>query len=124
VRGRTVRVYSTHLGTFADIGSGARDDQLASILADAAPFDAVIVGGDMNSASAPRAALRQGFAWPTADGPRSTRFGRWDHLLFRGFATVDRAATITSIGDVSDHLPVVTSAMLAGVQPNVALPVK
>jgi endonuclease/exonuclease/phosphatase family metal-dependent hydrolase len=82
------------------------------------------VGGDMNSASAPRAALRQGFAWPTADGPRSTRFGRWDHLLFRGFATVDRAATITSIGDVSDHLPVVTSAMLAGVQPNVALPVK
>ncbi len=46
-----VRVYSTHLSTILDLGSGGRRDQLAFILDDAARFDRVIIGGDMNMSS-------------------------------------------------------------------------
>jgi endonuclease/exonuclease/phosphatase family metal-dependent hydrolase len=103
-----VRVYSTHLGTVADIGSGRRGDQLRAILADAADHPLVIIGGDLNDATIGLVAQEAGYAWPTRDGPRTTRFGRWDHVFLKGLASPDTAAagTVVDARQVSDHRPV------------------
>jgi endonuclease/exonuclease/phosphatase family metal-dependent hydrolase len=105
---RLVRVYSTHLGTLADVGGGARRDQLRAILDDAARFPRAIVGGDMNSAGVGDVAAAKGFTWPTERGPRTTRLGRWDHIFVKGLASPDSAAagTIADVRGVSDHVPV------------------
>ena len=103
-----IRVYSTHLGTVADIGSGRREDQLRAILADAADHPLVVIGGDLNDASIGLVAQKAGYSWPTRDGPRTTRFGRWDHVFLKGLASPDTAAsgTVVDARRVSDHRPV------------------
>jgi endonuclease/exonuclease/phosphatase family metal-dependent hydrolase len=105
-----VRVYSTHLGTLADVGGAGRRAQLRAILADAAPHARVVVGGDMNDGTVGRVARDAGYAWPTAVGPRTTRLGRWDHVFFRGFAGGDAVAAAGTIvreaRGISDHVPV------------------
>ena len=103
-----VRVYSTHLGTVADIGGGRRRAQLRAILDDAASSPLVVVGGDLNDAGVGRVAREAGYAWPTERGPRTTRFGRWDHVFLRGLRSPDSAAagTVVAPRGVSDHQPV------------------
>ena len=105
---RLVRVYSTHLGTPADVSAGARRDQLRAIFADAAQFPVVIVGGDMNSSSVGDVALELGYSWPTRWIPRTTRLGRWDHLFLKGFGlAADSAAGAVLRGQgISDHHPI------------------
>ena len=113
VGGLPVRVYSAHLGTLAEITPRARRDQLRHILADAARFTHVVVGGDMNDGGVARVALDRGYAWPTASGPRTTAAGRWDHVLLRGFAREGRGAgTVREVRGSSDHRPVWTRAAL------------
>ncbi len=109
-----VRVYSTHLGTALDIGSGRRRDQLRAILEEAAGHPLVIIGGDLNDAGVGNVALETGFAWPTQRGPKTTRFGRWDHIFLKGLTPPDSAAsgTIGGAGGISDHLPIWTRAIL------------
>lgn len=103
-----VRVYSTHLGTIADIGSGRRRDQLRFIFADAAEHPFVVVGGDMNDASVGLIAPEAGYTWPTRRGPRTHRLGRWDHVYLKGLKSPDTAAsgTVLRSRGVSDHRPV------------------
>lgn len=103
-----VRVYSTHLGTIADIGSGRRRNQLRAILADAANHSRVVIGGDLNEASIGRVAQEAGYAWPTQHGPPTTRFGRWDHIFMKGLRAPGTAASGTGADarHVSDHRPV------------------
>ena len=103
-----VRVYSTHLGTVADIGSARRRDQLRAILADAADQRVVVIGGDLNAGDIGAVAEEAGYAWPTRDGPRTTRFGRWDHIFLKGLDSPDTAASGTGVDTrgVSDHRPV------------------
>ena len=104
----SVRVYSTHLGSVAEIGPGAREEQLETILEDAGPFEHVIVGGDLNSGSVGEVARRAGYDWLTDEGtPTVSRF-RWDHLLVRGLSTFEShgTGTVSDAGDVSDHRPV------------------
>jgi endonuclease/exonuclease/phosphatase family metal-dependent hydrolase len=103
-----VRVYSTHLGTMGDIGARGRQGQLRAIIADAAAYPLVVIGGDMNDATAGRVAQRAGYAWPTQHGPRTTRFGRWDHIFLKGLQRRDTAAAGTVVAPyrVSDHQPV------------------
>jgi endonuclease/exonuclease/phosphatase family metal-dependent hydrolase len=110
----TVRVYATHLGTLADVSGSDRRAQLAAILADAAPWARVIVGGDLNDHDVGRVAVAAGYAWPTNGGPQTTYFGRWDHVFFRGFLPSDGVAsgTIRDVGDASDHRPVWVVARL------------
>ena len=76
VAGTPVRVYSAHLGTFAEITPRARRDQLRHILADAERYRHVVIGGDMNAGGVPRIALDRVFGWPTQSGPRTTWVGR------------------------------------------------
>lgn len=103
-----LRVYSTHLGTFADIGSAQRRDQLRFILADAADHPFVVIGGDLNDASVGLVAEEAGYMWPTRHGPRTHRLGRWDHIFMKGLESPDTAAsgTVLDSRGVSDHLPI------------------
>jgi endonuclease/exonuclease/phosphatase family metal-dependent hydrolase len=101
-------VYSVHLGTIADIGPGARRDQLNAVLADAARYPAVIVGGDLNHHGVGRVARDSGYVWATEHGPRTVVVGRFDHIFLKGFASPDTAAagTILDVRHASDHRPV------------------
>jgi endonuclease/exonuclease/phosphatase family metal-dependent hydrolase len=109
-----VRVYSTHLGTIWDAGSASRRAQLRAILADAERYPRVVVGGDMNDARVGRVAREMGYAWPTERGPRSTRYGRLDHIFLKGLASPDVGAsgTISDARDASDHRPIWAVALL------------
>jgi endonuclease/exonuclease/phosphatase family metal-dependent hydrolase len=110
-----IRVYSTHLATPMDISPGARRDQLRTIIADAARYPHVVLGGDMNDYSVGHVAGKMGYSWPTRRGPPTTRFGRWDHIFFRGFTSPDSGAsgTLPDARGSSDHLPVWAVAKLA-----------
>ena len=100
-----VRVYSTHLGTPADISARGRREQLAAILRDAASFPAVVVGGDMNTGELGPAVGEYGFRLATSATPKTTRFGRWDHVLVRGAALSSpaRAGVVDRGRTASDH---------------------
>ena len=114
VRGVPVRVYSTHLGTMVNATPAARRRQLRTVLADAARYPRVIVGGDMNSHGVGRVAREMGYAWPTEHGPRTTRFGRWDHIVLKGLASPGSAAagTVLDVRGTSDHRAVWAVAVL------------
>lgn len=113
---RLVRVYSVHLSTITEVHAGGRRAQLAAVLADAARYERVIVGGDLNQHSMGQVAARAGFAWPTRHGPRTATLGRIDHILTRGLSLPAQAAagTVRSNRGASDHLPVWVSASWNG----------
>ncbi|HEX2248893.1 MAG TPA: endonuclease/exonuclease/phosphatase family protein [Gemmatimonadales bacterium] len=114
--GRTpVRVYSTHLATPMDISPAARRRQLRAILADAARYRHVVLGGDMNDHRVGYLARDMGYSWPTRRGPPTTRFGRWDHIFFKGLGSPasESSGTLRHAGGASDHLPVWAVALLA-----------
>lgn len=103
-----VRAYSTHLGTFFEVGPVARQEQLMTILADAERFTYAIVGGDMNDTRVGYVAGRYGFTWPTQYGPRTTAFGRLDHIFLKNLPVPDSAGagTVRDTRGASDHSPV------------------
>ena len=108
VRDALVRVYSTHLGTPADVGPGARREQLSKILEDATRYERVVIGGDFNNHGVGKVARASGYAWPTEKGPRTVLVGRFDHIVFKGLVTPDSAAagTVVNVRHASDHRPV------------------
>lgn len=113
VAGKPIRVYSTHLGTVFNVTPGQRKDQLKTILEDAAKYDRVIVGGDMNSGSVGKIATKYGYAWPTKHVARTVKKWRLDHVFFKGFAIPDSAAaTVENNRGASDHKPVWARAVL------------
>ena len=105
---KLVRVYSAHLGTPADVGPGARRNQLRTILADAARYERVIIGGDMNNFSVGRVARDSGYHWPTEKGARTIRLWKWDHIFLKGLALPDSAPAggARDAGGASDHKPI------------------
>ena len=110
-----VRVYSAHLGTVLDVGAGARRDQLRAIVADAARYPRVILGGDMNSPDVGRVARDAGYAWPTAGFGATTPHGApLDHVFLRGLAPPGAAAAgvVTAHRRASDHDPIWAAAVL------------
>lgn len=102
---RTLRVYSTHLGTPADLGWDGRVAQLQAILDDARAFPLAVIGGDMNSAEIGKLARDAGWEWPTDTIPKGNTFGRLDHIFLRGFRAM-RAGTTPIAPGVSDHRPI------------------
>ena len=102
-----VRIYSTHLGTLADIGGCAREDQLRAILKDGERYPIAIVAGDMNSGDIGRMATRAGYMWPTEKGPSTTMMFRWDHVFLKGLTVAkDGSGTIRDQRGTSDHRPI------------------
>lgn len=108
VGGVPVRVYSVHLGTPLSLSLQDRRAQLRAVLDDASVHPRVILGGDLNSGDLGDMAVRRGFVWPTEEGPRTTTFGRFDHVLFRGLGAPESGATGTILDGrgASDHRPV------------------
>ena len=106
--GTDVRVYSAHLGTFFEIGPGARQEQLRAVLDDAAEYSYVIIGGDMNDGRIGPVAWEYGYTWPTQYGPRTMAFGRVDHIFLKNLPVPDSAAagTVADRRGASDHSPV------------------
>jgi endonuclease/exonuclease/phosphatase family metal-dependent hydrolase len=114
VGARQVRVYSTHLGTMTDLAPASRREQLQTILADAASYPRVVIGGDMNDEGVGQVAREMGYAWPTQHGPSTHMLGRLDHIFIRGLTSPHRGATGTVLDSrgSSDHLPVWAVAIL------------
>ena len=104
----TVRVYSAHLGTMAEISQQDKREQAAVILADAAKHHTVAILGDMNSYSIGAEFRDAGFSWVTEQNPRTFAIGRWDHIFLKGLALVRLGATgvVRHIRGASDHRPV------------------
>ena len=111
IDGLLIRVYSTHLGTIADITSRQRRDQLRAIVADGEKYPLVIVGGDMNDEELPSLAEKSSYVWPTRYGPRTTSTGRLDHILMKGMQSRGSGTVVLSSG-VSDHHPVWASGIV------------
>jgi endonuclease/exonuclease/phosphatase family metal-dependent hydrolase len=109
-----VCVYSTHLGTPLDVSARSRRAQLAAVLADAARYEHVILGGDLNDTRVGAAAREAGYGWPTERGPRTTLLGRYDHIFLRGLESPAEGAagTVPDARGTSDHLPVWVRAVL------------
>jgi endonuclease/exonuclease/phosphatase family metal-dependent hydrolase len=114
VGGTRVRVYSTHLGTPLNATPAAQRAQLRAVLADAEGYPRVVIGGDMNSHHVGRLARERGYLWPTEHGPRTTRFGRWDHIFLKGVTPPSgpAAGTVIDVRGASDHRPVWAVATL------------
>jgi endonuclease/exonuclease/phosphatase family metal-dependent hydrolase len=98
----------------ADLKPSARREQLTAILADAARYPRVVIGGDMNDVAIGRIARETGYAWPTQHGPPTHRLGRLDHIFLKGLASPDSAAagTVLDARGVSDHRPIWAIAIL------------
>lgn len=109
-----IRVYSTHLGTYANISLAQRREQLQAILEDANPYPRVVLGGDMNDPSVGELARAMGYLWPTEKGPRTAAIGRLDHIFLKGLFTADSAGTgtVLDVRHSSDHRPVWALALL------------
>ena len=103
-----VRVYSVHLATWVEVGPGARRDQVQAILADARPYERVIVSGDMNSYGIGAAFQVAGYRWPTEHNPATDRWFKWDHIFLKGLDAPERDSTgvFRETRGASDHRPV------------------
>jgi endonuclease/exonuclease/phosphatase family metal-dependent hydrolase len=118
VAGRPVRAYCTHLETATGIDAPQRRHQVEALLADAAPFERVIVAGDLNNRNQVGALFtKAGYAWPTRDIGHTILLWSWDHIFARGFAlrAPGSAGVVKDAKGASDHHPV--WADLALVQP-------
>jgi endonuclease/exonuclease/phosphatase family metal-dependent hydrolase len=110
----TVRAYSAHLGTIANINAQQRREQLQTILKDAAQYRRVIIGGDMNDQVVGRVARDAGYSWVTETGPRTATVGRLDHIFLKGLFSpaTNASGTVLDVRDASDHRPVWATALL------------
>jgi endonuclease/exonuclease/phosphatase family metal-dependent hydrolase len=109
-----IRVYSTHLGTYANISRAQRRAQLRAVLEDAKSFPRVVLGGDMNDPTVGELARAEGYDWPTEREERTALIGRLDHIFLKGLFTADSAGsgTVLNVRNASDHRPIWTLALL------------
>jgi len=110
----SLRLYSVHLSTMVEVGPGSRREQARTVLADAARFRRVIVGGDMNGVGVGDEFLACGFLWPTKDNAPTIHVFTWDHIFLKGLVLNDSAGTGVVDDDVgaSDHRAVWAVARL------------
>ena len=101
------------LGTVFNVNPQQRAHQLRAMIDDAARYDRVILGGDMNDGEVGLAARAEGYSWPTERGPRTARVGRLDHVFLRGIRATERGGTILDVRGSSDHRPVWTTVVLS-----------
>ena len=108
IDGDTLRVYSAHLGTMAEISPRAKREQAAALLAAATQHRVVAILGDMNSYGIGRAFTAAGFDWATEHNPKTFAIGRWDHVFLKGLSLAHDSATgvVTNNRKASDHRPV------------------
>jgi endonuclease/exonuclease/phosphatase family metal-dependent hydrolase len=109
VGGRPVRLYCVHLATPFEVGPEGRQEQLRTVLRDAAATTfPVIIAGDFNSSGLGEEAVRQGYQWPTRGLGRTAYLFDYDHVLLRGLSLRDSqsAGVVKENLGASDHRPV------------------
>ena len=111
VAGRTITVYSVHLGSPIGISGGSRRGQAKAVVEDArARPDPVIVAGDFNSKGVGEVFRKAGYVWITERVGATTKGFSFDHVFTRGLAPAPPPAFGVEQGfdEVSDHRPVWT----------------
>jgi endonuclease/exonuclease/phosphatase family metal-dependent hydrolase len=109
VRGLPILVYGVHLETPAGGSDRAREDQVQTILADAADFRGpVVIAGDFNSYGIGVFLERHGYRWLTRYLDPTISIFTWDHIFVRGLmpAGPDWAGVLRETNGASDHRPV------------------
>jgi endonuclease/exonuclease/phosphatase family metal-dependent hydrolase len=109
VRGLPIRVYGVHLETPAGGSDRAREDQMRTILADAADFRGpVVIAGDFNSYGIGVFLEHHGYRWLTRHLDPTISIFTWDHIFVRGLmpAGPDWAGVLRETNGASDHRPV------------------
>ena len=87
VRGLKVRVYGVHLETPGGATDAAREDQMRTVLGDAARFDGpVVIAGDFNSYGIGVYLTRHGYRWLTKLIDPTISIFTWDHIFVRRLA--------------------------------------
>jgi endonuclease/exonuclease/phosphatase family metal-dependent hydrolase len=113
--GRRIRVYSVHLPAPFSVSGGARREQVAALLADAADSpDPVVIVGDLNSHGLGEQFVKGGYAWLTREvGATTSAIGvlrlAYDHVFTRGLGVTPGGHTVGVVQDnkkASDHRPV------------------
>jgi endonuclease/exonuclease/phosphatase family metal-dependent hydrolase len=115
IRGSCVRVYAVHLEPQLKISEYQREDQVDTILADAATTSCpVVVAGDFNSKGIGRYFEQKGYAWPTKHVGKTIAWFSWDHIFVKGFGLPDSAGAgkVRQVRRASDHYPVWASLIL------------
>jgi endonuclease/exonuclease/phosphatase family metal-dependent hydrolase len=105
---RRLRVYNLHLGTPLEIGRRQREEQVATVLADALRFrGAVLILGDLNARGVGRLVETRGYLWATKHVRRTIGPFAWDHIFLGGPGTaVLDAGVVRDNRGASDHKPV------------------
>lgn len=107
VDGRSLVVYSVHLGSPIGFSGRQRREQAEVVAADATRNPPpVVVAGDFNSKSVGEVFERAGFAWPTRTVGRTVRVFSLDHIFSRGLEHAGAAGVARDVEDASDHRPV------------------
>jgi endonuclease/exonuclease/phosphatase (EEP) superfamily protein YafD len=115
VRGSCLRVYAVHLETQLKASAKDREDQVDTVLGDAATTRCpVIVAGDFNSKGIGYYLERQGFLWPTQHVGKTISIFSWDHIFARGLSLPDSAVAgkVREVHGASDHRPIWATLML------------
>ncbi|MFL5495065.1 MAG: endonuclease/exonuclease/phosphatase family protein [Gemmatimonadales bacterium] len=106
---RRVRVYAVHLETPFRVSEKAREDQVRTVLADAAGFDGpVVIAGDFNGYGVGPFLVRQGYRWLTARVGSTISYFSWDHIFVRHMSPSRpfSAGVLRQVRGASDHHPV------------------
>jgi endonuclease/exonuclease/phosphatase family metal-dependent hydrolase len=109
VHGRRIRVYGVHLETPGGAADAVREDQVRTVLADAAGFDGpVVIAGDFNSYGVGVLLEHHGYRWLTEWIDPTISIFTWDHIFVRGFvpARPGSAGVVRQVRGASDHHPV------------------
>jgi endonuclease/exonuclease/phosphatase family metal-dependent hydrolase len=115
VRGSCLRVYAVHLETQLKASPKDREDQVDTVLADAATTHCpVVVAGDFNSRGIGNYLERKGFVWPTEHVGRTISIFSWDHIFARGLSLPDSAVAgkVREVHGASDHRPIWATLIL------------
>ncbi len=115
VRGERVWVYAVHLETQSQASARTREQQAATILADAkSAAGPVVLAGDFNSWGIGEYFEQQGFSWPTRNVGKTITVFSWDHIFVRGLppARQTAAGKVVDVRGASDHKPVWASLLL------------
>jgi len=113
--GKRIRVYSVHLPAPLGVSGGARQEEVATLVADATGSpDPVVIAGDLNSHSLGEQFVKAGYTWLTRDvGATASEVGvlrlAYDHVFTRGLQPArpaPAAGVVRDNKDASDHRPV------------------
>jgi endonuclease/exonuclease/phosphatase family metal-dependent hydrolase len=102
---RQVHVFAVHLSTPLEIWYDGQRDQANAVLERARGYEYAIVAGDLNGHGMGKLFEKAGFVWPTRKVGDTHRWFSVDHVLARGFVSLDGGKVEDTRG-ASDHRPV------------------